>query len=320
MKARLNGIMRRHLIPAGHEFSKVLHDFERLRQGRDLFDRNALEEIAAAADNNQRDDLIERFASHVLPNYDDVASVWPDIRTTLLAAVERTRATEPVQIETPFGKLPGRAADRVEGRIAEIFKSLRYMDVEQTFDDAVGLYETAPDEASRERWMAVLKALSENNIGVWRKYGPAVQLRLIQHLKTLGPERRIALRAPILAVLGNALKTSASGAFSATFDTFTLEEATLPPSDALRTIREGALSMLMALFTASDDNAERVAILSTFSVATRPPMNARYDDETHAALIRDAAKIVGFYSDSRAALSYELNQQIEHDLLIVHHR
>ena len=320
VKARLNGIMRRHLIPAGHEFSKVLHDFERLRQGRNLFDRNALEEIAAAPDNNQRDELIERFASHVLPNYDDVAAVWPDIRTTLLAAVEQVRATEPVAIETPFGNLPGRGADRVEGRIAGIFKSLRYIDIEQTFDDAAKLYETAPDEASRERWLEVLKSLSENNIAIWRKYGPAVQLRLVQHLQTLGAERHIALRKPMLAVLGNALKTSASGTFSATYDTFTFEEATLPQSDALRAVRDGALTMLMALFTASEDHAERVAILSTLNAATRPPMNAGYNDEMHAALIRDAVKVVDFYSASRTTLSYELNQQIEHDLLLLHHR
>ena len=320
VKARLNGIMRRHLIPAGHEFSNVLHDFDRLRQGRDLFDRNALEEIAAAADNNQRDELIERFANHVLPNYDDVTAVWPDIRAALLMAVERARATEPVVIETPFGRLPGRAAERVEGRIAEIFKSYRYMDIEHTFDDAVGLYQSAPDGPSRERWLAVLKALSENNLRIWRQYGPAVQLRLVQHLTSLSAERRLALRTPIRPVLANVLKTSASGTFSETHDTFTWQEAALAPTEALRTVRDGAISILIEFFEASDDYAERVAIISILGAATRPPMGAGYGDEAHAALIRDAVRIVGFYAAARPTLSYELAQQIEHDLLLVHNR
>ena len=195
VKARLNAIMRRHLIPAGHEFSKVIYDFNRLRQGRELFDRNALEEISTAKDNNQRDRLIERFADHVLPNYDDVRAVWPDIRATLLATIDAVRATEPVEIETPFGAIPGTAADRVEGRIAAIVKGLRYIDIEQTFDDAANLYESASSDAVREHWLQILKSLSANNIAVWREHGPAVQLRLVQHLATLTAERRGQLRA-----------------------------------------------------------------------------------------------------------------------------
>lgn len=320
VKARLNAIMRRHLIPAGHEFSKVLHDFDRLRQGRDLFDRNALEAIAVAVDNNERLDLLDGFTNHVLPNYDDVQAVWPEIRATLLQTIGAARDTEPVEIETGFGAMPGATADRVEAKIAAIFKDLRYLEVEQTLDDALDHYASALTESARGQWLGVLKSLSENNIRVWRIEGPTVQLRLIQHIAKFEPDRRNALRAPLLTILGNAMKTSASGAFAITPDQVSLEEAALPASEALGRLRAEALRMLMELFETANSDPERAAVISIFSAATRPPHNVRYGDEAHSALIRDAVEIVAFYGCSLRGLSFELKQRIEHDLLLLHHR
>jgi hypothetical protein len=39
---RMADIMRKHLIPAGYEFQKVLDEFERLAAGKKLFDRGSL--------------------------------------------------------------------------------------------------------------------------------------------------------------------------------------------------------------------------------------------------------------------------------------
>ena len=320
VKARLNAIMRNHLIPAGHEFSKVLHDFDRLRQGRELFDRDALVEIAEAVDNDQRLDRIERFANHVLPNYDDVQAVWPEVRATLLKAVETARVTEPGEIDTGFGVMPGATSDRVEAKVADIFKDLRYLEIEQTLDDALALYASALTNVARDQWLKVLKAVSEHNIQVWQTYGPAVQLRLVEHLAKLEPERRNTLRTPLLTVLGNALKTSASGAFAVSHDQVSLQEAALPTSETLGRLRAEALRVLTELFSAANDDVDRGAIVSIFSSATRPPHNVHYSDGAHAALVRDAVEVVGFYSRALDGLSFELKQQIEHELVLLHYR
>jgi hypothetical protein len=37
IEARLNKIMDEYLLPAGHEFQKVQHDFQRLMQGKELY-------------------------------------------------------------------------------------------------------------------------------------------------------------------------------------------------------------------------------------------------------------------------------------------
>jgi hypothetical protein len=46
--------MNKYLLPAGYEFQTVQHDFERLQQGKDLFDRNTIEALKTADNNNDR--------------------------------------------------------------------------------------------------------------------------------------------------------------------------------------------------------------------------------------------------------------------------
>jgi ppGpp synthetase/RelA/SpoT-type nucleotidyltranferase len=50
---RLNRIMDKYLLPAGYEFQRVQHDYERLQQGNELFDRDILNALENTADNNE---------------------------------------------------------------------------------------------------------------------------------------------------------------------------------------------------------------------------------------------------------------------------
>ncbi len=111
IKARLQTIMKTHLLPAGYEFQKALDDFERLMSGKELFDRGALKALADCADNNARVELLERFRDYVVPHYDDPASVYPEIKDQLVAAIKAARVTKVRAIETPFGNLPGAPPD-----------------------------------------------------------------------------------------------------------------------------------------------------------------------------------------------------------------
>src|SRR5260221_390503 len=78
IEKRLLKIMRQYLIPAGHEFAKVQHDFERLMRGKALFDRGTLEALAQSHDNNERHHTLSTIEEYVVPNYDDIEAVYPE--------------------------------------------------------------------------------------------------------------------------------------------------------------------------------------------------------------------------------------------------
>ena len=123
-------------MPAGYEFQKIASDFQRLVEGKALFDGDALEAIVEAADNNVRDEAIETFAENVLPLYDDLQAVFPEIVTRLVVAADRARVTPQVVIETPYGTLPAKTYSDIVKVIADILTRYRYRDVDATFRQA----------------------------------------------------------------------------------------------------------------------------------------------------------------------------------------
>jgi ppGpp synthetase/RelA/SpoT-type nucleotidyltranferase len=61
IEKRLSRIMDEHLLPAGYELQKVQHDFERLMQGKALFDRGEIAALQACTSNNERHDVLGRM-------------------------------------------------------------------------------------------------------------------------------------------------------------------------------------------------------------------------------------------------------------------
>jgi len=112
---RFNQIMDKYLLPAGYEFSRVQHDYERLQQGKELFDRDAIRSLEAAKNNNERHELLSSLKEYV-PNYDDIPAIYGDLRDPLVEAAKASRAAPVEPIKTPFGDFEGKTAAEVPSR------------------------------------------------------------------------------------------------------------------------------------------------------------------------------------------------------------
>ncbi|MGH8614922.1 MAG: RelA/SpoT domain-containing protein, partial [Gammaproteobacteria bacterium] len=169
IEARMLAIMRKYLVPAGYEFQKVLTDFERLSNGKELFERGALTSIEACADNNELYEILERFANHVLPHYDDYEAVSAEIIATVAGAVKRARERSVTPIDTPFGSLPGHPTDEIAALAGGTIDQLRYVDVEATFDTISDLYEGSASDEERKLWLRSAQTLSKHELRVWEQ-------------------------------------------------------------------------------------------------------------------------------------------------------
>lgn len=313
IEERMENIMRRFLLPAGYEFQKVQADFERLSTGKELFDRGAFQGLADCEDNNARFDLLERFQSYVLPNYDDIGGIYTDLRSTLITAVKRGRETDTKTIDTPFGTLPGKTGEDVSKLVADILERVRYVDVEGTFNALCELYPDAQSDEERARWLTLAEHLAHHELRVWRQAGAIVQSLLVARVKALPDDSVALLRPVIIRILGQVVETEISGT-SSTYDAITLHRGVVAASDLLINARSGAIEVLEALFRTSKDDSERRAVINAFSAAKRVPHGAR-DERLTATILRDATRIVSFYSETAPTLTYEILQTIEHNLL-----
>jgi len=157
IEARLNKIMDEYLLPAGYDFQKVQHDFQRLMQGKELFDRGTIEALDACADNNERHEILRSLREYVLPNYDDIAAIYPELRAALLRAVDNASVTETQPIETPFGNLAGHTAADVITLGVDIISDLRYVDVGRPLGRSVVFIKRPTTQMSERRWTGALR-------------------------------------------------------------------------------------------------------------------------------------------------------------------
>jgi ppGpp synthetase/RelA/SpoT-type nucleotidyltranferase len=313
IERRMRSIMRRYLIPAGHEFAKVDYDFQRLSQGLEIFNRGALEELADAQDNNTRFELLEKFSNYVLSNYDDPIGVYSEVIGALADTVSAARLSPVVPISTEFGKLPGHEADDIERQASECIEYLQYLDVEKTFDTVCDLYLGAQTEISRGTWANLIESLAKHDLGVWKQAGPAVQDRLVRQVKGWLPDRRQSLRSVLVGFFRAVLSSEVTGT-SSTHDTVTFHKGSVVASGMLKELRSEAIMQLREMFLNASNVADQRAVTHAFAEAMRQPYGSNYSDDLLLLIFADTARIIDFYTDVASIISHQLMQSLEHEL------
>lgn len=311
IKNRLQKVARKYLLPAGYEFQKIANDFQRLIEGKALFDGDALEAIVDAADNNVRASALETFAENVLPFYDDLQTVYPEIITRLVEAADCARIAPPVVIETPYGTLPAKTFSDVIKAIADIFARYRYLDVGATFHALCRLYGWAVErEVEKKPLIELGKALAKHQLHVWQQHGPAAQLILVERIEMLGDDECRAL-APLLSpMLGEMLGTEVSGTTNSS-KAVTFHRGAVVASGALGDVRAKAIGLLKRQFALAESDESRRAILVALQAGTRLPFNAGYSNTLARLVMDDTRTIMEFQTEIVPTLSLDLRQTTE---------
>jgi ppGpp synthetase/RelA/SpoT-type nucleotidyltranferase len=319
IEARLNKIMDDYLLPAGYEFQKVQHDFERLMQGKELFDRGALAALDGSGNNNERHDVLTSLHEYVLPNYDDISAIYPELNAALLRAMDAARHTEPQAIETPFGNLDGKTFADVARLIVRILCDLRYIDVETTLRALAHVHQVGDNADVLKEVENCAEELARYDLNVWKKAGPAIQLALVNAIDGFTPAERASFW-PLLHIiwrecLGSELRGTTFSAASATIST-----GAVPAIDDLRTIRAKPLAGLLEFYDRAPDADEKQAILDTLFHATHLPTQAGYSNDLCAMVLSDTKRIVEEVTKRAADMPYEVLEHVEHRLLYQYHR
>lgn len=317
VERRLVRVMREHLLPAGYEFQKIASDFERLLAGKQLFDRQPLDEIVEAADNNQRVEAIERFATNVLPFYDNAAEEYSLILERLVDAIERAREVATKPIETPGGNYDGKTIDDVASEAVEIIERLRYADLNATFSALLRLYLGAATDGERSTYIELGKRLATHELAVWKQYGPAAQIMLVAEIRVLEPDQRERARPLLVPILDEILSPEVGGT-TTNFDSITIHRGSVTASTQLREVRSQAIDLLEAYLESAENDADRRAVVSALASATETPHTSTYSNQLALMVSEDAKRFIGALRRHAPSWSLELRQSIEDRALRLH--
>jgi ppGpp synthetase/RelA/SpoT-type nucleotidyltranferase len=316
---RLTDIMNQHLIPAGYEFQKVHYDFERLREGKELFDRNTVEALKTAGDNNARYELLRRVKSDLLPFYDDVPAVAPGIIRATADAIKQGRTTATKEIETPLGNLPGHDVEQVVNAGIEIIEELSYVDVQETFQVLCELYVSAARAEERRRIIQAAERLANNDLDVWRQAGFAVQKLLQECMTAITDDDRDGVQPVVLVVARQILDPQLSGS-TWNLNSVSIHRHAVPASDGFGTIRRKVIGLLFRMYERAKSQGEKRAVIEVLDQATMFPGVAAYGDALVSMILDDTHCIVEFFADRVDEEQFEIVQSLEHELLWLYRR
>ena len=312
--SRFERIMDKYLIPAGFEIQKAQQEYERVLQGKELFDRDIANLLDNAQNNNKRYEILSGLKDYAIPNYNDRPAAYEGLKGPLLRAVKAARATEPVPIETTYGNIDGYTADLVTRLVVEIAEHLRYADVTGTLQLLIDIYRDEPNDAIRQQIVNAVQKLSEYKIDVYNKVGPMFQMALVDYLASLNDAEVDSVRPIALTVWTEAIQSDITGE-KWKADSVVLSTGAVPPSDQLREVRDKAIKALFAAYDRSTDDVHKRGVLSALNASTRTPNQAQCSNALLATTLKDATRIVDFVTERAKAASYELLQHLEHRFL-----
>jgi len=310
IKSRLQKVAQKYLLPAGYEFQKIASDFQRLVEGKALFDGDALEAIVNAPDNNIRGDTLQTFAEHVLPFYDDLPGVYSHIAKRLIEAATRARMLEPVEIETPYGLLPPKTFGHILKAIVDILKRYRYLDVAGTFNALCSFYGLVRTEDERKPLQELGQSIAEHQMHVWRDHGPIVQDILLDCISTFDEDKRKELADLLIPMLGKILSSEISGRTNNS-SVITIHQGTVVASDVLSKIREFAIDLLKQHYHFATTDDIRALVLIELQNAMRLPFRGAYSNELAKIVMANTLSIIEFQTALLPTLNLFLRQVTE---------
>ncbi|MGO7979593.1 hypothetical protein ACC691_16965 [Rhizobium johnstonii] len=316
IRKRFDRIMDKYLIPAGYEFQRVQQDYERLVAGKELFDNRLLESLSTAGDNNARYELLSSLADDLLPLYDDLPSVFPEVVEVLVGVVEAARITSVKSIDGTFTRLPGFSSRDVVEKSIEIIDRYRYAAVKECFLALLRIYEDETDGEIQKRITEAVSHIAKYDLRAWEQVGPVVQ-EWIAELVT-GRNWPDAVRPLLIEVWRHILDAEATGvewsADAASFQTGAI------PIGRVHELRQTALKELFKLFDSSTTDQERKAVFFAMENATRTSMHGEPTSDFFRQALMDHAAIIKFLSARTATISFEVRETIEHNALYSYYR
>lgn len=323
MRKRLRKVMQEFLQPAGFGFDKIASDYIQLREGKAIFDADALGAIRACRDRNCLNDAVDKFSNYVLPNYDDYIAAAPDIIDTLTDAIIRAPAMADVP-NMAFGRqYPGTKSDALITEISRILESgnLLYANPERMFDALIKMRQAMTTENERKPIDDLTRRFAQYERQARKQIGSDLQGLLVDRIAGFDDTALAAASPSVIIMLREVLSSTVTGT-TWQADSMTLHTGSVAVTDHLKSVRSDALQQLERLHGLLIEGSERREIRHAMLAAGETPTNSGYTDLLGEVIMDDLARVVGFLTSILPDLGLEAKRRVEvnvHNRYVAYH-
>ena len=316
---RLLDIWEKHLKPAGYEFQKIRHDYQRYLDGKVAFNRNIEKELIRSNDNNQRYDILQEFREYVLPSLDPnyLCEEVPSLLHVIKNTIHIARDVKPVAIQTPFGEVDGKTFLDILEECLNILNFIAFSNLELAFPIYIQLYESLVGEKELESIRKAATYITSYRIEILKNAGFYFQDTILNVLEQLSHLTQNNIKGLVSDICKTILDPTVE-TITSNYQSVTFRQSSLLGNEYTSRIRKRALAILIKIYNANDNYKIKQQIIGAFNAATRPSRIGGSSDELLALILDDCIQLVDFYVSIINAEQFEILSQIENDVCFLY--
>ncbi len=309
LKKQFQDVMQNHIMQVSYSFEFIHKQFEKLNQGKTVFDVQFLDGILKSASNN---DLYERLSllHQYVQEFGDKTPTKIDIITIVESALQKAKGSAPEPIKTVLGELKGKHYADIAEICLNILSELRYFHTERIFKLLIRLSSDA-NHTVKKKVVEILSKLASYNLYVLQKISYSPQLFILEQIEKWDDAKLIEHFEVITEIASQLLNPSCEGHSMTDYKTFTLRHGPLIVNEELINIRKDTLTILKKIFTLTSDLTLKKNILQVLNEATRTPTRGEYKDDMKQMILTGTNQLIDFYIKILPGSEYEVISAIE---------
>lgn len=309
LKKQFSEVMQDHIRQASYSFEFIYKQFEKLKQGKTVFDVQFLEGLMKSASNNELYEQLSLLRQFV-QEFGDKTPKNVDIITIVDGALQKARDNAPAPIKTALGEFEGKHYTDIAEVCLDILTELKYFHTEKIFEFLVRLSSDS-NPAVKKKAIEVLSKLSSYNMYVLQKIGYTPQLFVLEQIEKWDNTKIIAQFETVMEIASQLLKPSFEGTSMSDYKTFTLHYGPLPVSNDLKDIRIRTINLLKRLYHDLKEITQRIRILQVLQEASQTPHQGNYGDDLLQMIVENTNLLIEFYDEILPTAENEIIKDIE---------
>jgi ppGpp synthetase/RelA/SpoT-type nucleotidyltranferase len=292
LRNRFKAVMEDHIKQASYEFEFIYKEFEKIKEGRRIFDLDFLTRVERSNSINEIYENLQLLAQYV-KEFGDKTPKELKIIDLITKVLTKSSTLKREPIKTAIGELEGYDFTGMTKVCLEILDTLRYQYPEETFDICVQLSK-ADDPEVRTRALAGAKRLTQYDFHVLKQVGYAFQ-RLVLDKIERWRESQLLDNLDIVLTLGeDVLEASFQGTSWQDYKTINFTSGALVVTEELGEIRAKTIEVLRKVLNLSKDQVAKQRILRALNEAVRTPHQGT-SPELDELILKDSNMVMDIY-------------------------
>jgi len=303
--------MKNYIKEAQHTFDFISYQAKKIKQGKQVFDVEFLNNIIHSESNNELYENLT-FLHKYIEEFGDKTPKELNIIKIVESALKKSKSLKIKPIKTAFGNLKGYSYTDIADVCLDILNDLRYFYLEEVFNLLIMLSLDKEPEIKKKS-LEVLSHFSKYNLDALKNIGYYPQLLILEKIEKWSTKQLIERVESIAEISEELLSPSFEGYSMKDYQTFSIQFGALKVSDGLKEIRERTIILLKKLYLLVKDIKQKQKIIQALQETTRLPGRGGYDEDMENMVLDNTNALIDYYISIIPNANNEIIKDIEED-------